>query len=116
MALGTVTRPTPNPDFTVSNRRFRTRDVQITSGANYTTGGESITPASVGLRVIQQVVTDGAKNAAGTSYLPVRYDYSANKIQAYRYDGSQAGKASLEEAASNFDASTFTARITFIGY
>lgn len=114
MALGTVTKVL---DYTVSNKRFRVRDVQLTAGANYTTGGESITPASVGLRKIEHVLTDvGAKNAAGTSAVPVRFDYANNKLQAYRYDGATAGKAFLEEVAVNVDLSAFTARLTFVGY
>lgn len=116
MALGAITRPTPNPDVTIGNRRWRTRDVVLTTGANYTTGGDTLTPSQVGLRVITQIYVDHAKNATGTSLVIVRYDYAANKLQSYRYDGASAGKAFLEEVAAAVDLSTFTARITFVGF
>lgn len=116
MALGTISKITPNPDSTAGNFKVRVRDVQLTSGANYTAGGETITPSQVGLRRIFQVVTDaGGKNAAGANVVPVRYDYAANKLQAYRYDGASVGKAFLEEVAAGVDLSTFTARLTFFG-
>lgn len=118
MALGVITKPSGvQADTVFGNKKIRIREVILTGGANYTTGGESITPSMVGLsKRIEQVLTDGgAKNAAGTLMIPVRFDYSAGKLQIFRYDGASAGKASLEEAAANFDASLFTARITFIG-
>ena len=125
MALGTITKPTAlgsAADYTVANKRSRTRDVQITSGANYTTGGETITAASVGLRSqIHQVVMDGnaRTTTGGASSLALAIDYSPTdgsvKLQAYRYDGASAGKAFLEEVAANVDLSTFSARLTFIG-
>lgn len=117
MALGTITKPTGvAADTTFGNKKIRTRNVQLTAGANYTTGGESITAAAVGLRRIEQVLCDtGGRNAAGTFVIPVSYDYTNSKLQAFRYDGAAVGKASLEEAAANTDLSTFTARLTFIG-
>lgn len=118
MALGAITVPTGvQANTTFGNKKVRIREIVLTGGANYTTGGESVTPTAVGLsKRIEQVLTDGgAKNAAGTLMIPVRYDYANNKLQIFRYDGASAGKASLEEAASNFDASLFTARLTFIG-
>lgn len=113
MALGTTTRVVAS---TFGNKKVRTYDVQLTSGANYTTGGETITPGAVGMKKIEQVLSDaGAKNAAGTSTVPVRYDYTNSKLQAYRYDGASVGKAFLEEVAAGVDLSAFTARLTFIG-
>jgi hypothetical protein len=47
MALGTITKPTTGvtgsrTDWTEGNRRYRIRNVQLSAGANYTTGGETI--------------------------------------------------------------------------
>jgi hypothetical protein len=100
-------------DFTASNKRVRVRTVTFDN--SYTTGGLSLTPANVGLRTIDQVQGAMAKNAAGTSAVPVVYDYTNQKLQAYRYDGASAGKAFLEEVAAAVDLSTFSARLTFIG-
>lgn len=127
MGVLTISRPTAlslggNPDITVSNRRFRTRDV--TFSASYATGGDLfaattsalIAAQAVGLKEsIMQVLVDNAKNAAGTSLVAVRYDYAAGKLQAYRYDGASVGKAFLEEVTAAVDLSLFTARLTFVG-
>jgi hypothetical protein len=102
-------------DEKVGNLRFCTRD--ITFDNSYPTGGYAVTKAQAGMNAaVRSVLTDaGAKNAAGTSAVPVRYDYTNNKLQAYRYDGASAGKAFLEEVANAVDLSTFTVRVTFVG-
>lgn len=112
MAL-TVTKVT-NGDYVVGNKKVRTRD--ITFDSSYATGGESLTASDVGLRSVVAVATDGgAKNSAGTSLVPVRYDYTNAKLQAYRYDGASAGKAFLEEVTAAVDLSAFTVRAVFTG-
>lgn len=128
MGVLTISKPSAitlggNADITVSNRRFRTRD--ITFSASYATGGDLFVTGqttavqaarAVGLNeVIMQAYIDHAKNAAGTSLVPVRFDYSAGKLQAYRYDGASVGKAFLEEVTAAVDLSLFTVRITFMG-
>lgn len=112
MAL-TIAKVT-NGDYVVGNKKIRTRD--ITFDNSYATGGESLTASDVGLRSVVAVATDGgAKNSAGTSLVPVRYDYTNAKLQAYRYDGASAGKAFLEEVAAAVDLSAFTVRAVFTG-
>lgn len=116
MALGTITKPSPSGDYTAANKRVRTRIVQLTSGANYTTGGEPITPASVGLHSrIEQAYSSGvAKPTGGATARTIGFDFTAVAtnpggvtLQVYT-----TGSA---EAASNSDQSTFLARVTFIG-
>lgn len=117
MALGTITKPSPSQDFTAGNRRFRTRDVVLGTGANYPTGGETITPAAVGLgRRIEQVWTTSIARATagGATGRTVSVDYTAIagspgavKIQIYT-----TGSA---EVANNSDQSAFSVRLTFIG-
>ncbi len=95
----------------------RTRVYDVTLDNSYPTGGYSITPAQVGLKKIEFVdAGGGAKNSAGTSLVPVRFDYTNSKLQAYRYDGASAGKAFLEEVSNAVDLSAFSVRLTFIGY
>lgn len=48
MALGTLTRVSNSVDR-FGSKRSTTYDVQLTAGANYTTGGETIAPGTVGL-------------------------------------------------------------------
>lgn len=114
MALGAVTRPTPIPDFTNGNKRQRVRDIVITAGANYTTGGEIITPAAVGLnRRIEQVSGTGAARLTtdGSTSIPISISYLANgtvKLQGY-----VAATGAEQTAAANL--STFSTRLTFVG-
>ncbi len=114
MALGTVTRPAPSTDFTNGNKRQRTRDVQLTAGANYTTGGEIITPAAVGLnRRIESVSNAGVARTTtgGAASIPIAVEYLSNgtvKLQAYV-------AATGAEQASNANMSTFSTRLTFVG-
>lgn len=100
---------------TWGNKRVRIYDVTFDS--SYPTGGEPLAASDVGLRKIEQVLSDaGAKNSAGTSSIPVRYDYTNSKLQGYEYNGASAGVARLQELANAFDASAFSVRLTFIGY
>ncbi len=114
MAIGTISKPTISADFTVSNKKSRTRDVVLTSGANYTTGGETITPASVGLRQrIESVSSTGQARttSGGAATIPVaavpQTDGSV-KLQQYV-------AATGAEQAGNANLSTFSIRLTFVG-
>ena len=117
MALGTITKPANTSDVTVANKRWRTRDIQLTSGANYTTGGETITAAAVGLKRIEAVFGYGsAKTSNGATSRAIAIDYSVSpnvKIQAYNGDAGVLGPQT--EVAANTDCSTLTARLTFFG-
>jgi hypothetical protein len=109
MALGTIS--TPVAKFVAGNRRYRTVDVQLTSGANYTTGGETITAAQAGMKFkIEHVIGGPALTTSGTT--------SRTAVPLYQTDGSVkllVQTTASAEAASNSDQSTFTARLTFVG-
>jgi hypothetical protein len=114
MALGTITKPTQlgsRANYTDANKRVRIRDVQLTAGANYTTGGEPITAASVGLNVIEQAVPCGlALTASGTTSRSVAFLYQTDgSVKMLTHTTASA------EAGSNSDQSTFTVRIKFEG-
>jgi hypothetical protein len=95
---------------------------QITFDSSYPTTGEVVTAASLGFQKIDFSFVEGgsfAHNAAGTASVGVKVVPNAARTQVtlflYRYDGASAGKASFEEAANAFDASTFSTRIMFLG-
>jgi hypothetical protein len=115
MAVGTITKATPSADLTFGNKKMRVRDVQLTSGANYTTGGETITPAAVGLRFrIEQVLGDitARTTTGGAATIPLAFDFATTpgsvKVQQYV-------AATGAEQAGNANLSTFSTRLTFIG-
>lgn len=112
MALGTVSVPTGVQASTIfGNKKIRIRNVQLTSGANYTTGGETITASAVGLsKKIEYVDGAMATTSTGTT--------SRTVVPLYQTDGTvklTVQTTASAEAASNSDQSTFTARLLFVG-
>lgn len=118
MAIGTIAVPTlPNTgsktrwDRDESNARYRTRDVQLTSGANYTTGGETVTAKAVGLNYIEQVFNLG---------IVVSADGTTSRSVGARFQADGSVKLSVQttasaEASASSDQSTYIARLTFVG-
>lgn len=100
-------------DFTDGNKRRRVRTITLDS--SYLTAGEALIPADVGLRVITEAIPHGAfRNTDGTLGVFVSYDVTNQKLLAY---WGNAGSASgLPEVTSTTDLSTYSGRITFIGY
>jgi hypothetical protein len=115
MALGTLTFVEAT---TWGNRRVRVYDVQLTSGANYTTAGETVTPQQVKMgRRIVQVVSAGMSGAGQTTAYSIGANHQANgsvKLQGFVSNG--ASPALLNEAPANTNLSAGTVRVTFIGY
>lgn len=122
MALTVTDVSTPNAqinEFPLGP--WKARLVDIAFDASYLTTGEILTAASLGwVQVFGAIELVKPANSTGTFMLPsVVKKNTANTqltFQVYRYDGAAAGKASLEEAASAFDASTFTGRFLILGY
>jgi hypothetical protein len=116
MSLGTLTLR----DSTVignPSRKVRVYDVVPTGGADYTAGGETITPSAVGLRRITAAICDGPASTSngGTAYTvkPLYQTDGSVKLAAHRTAASVNNP--LLEAAGNTDLSTYTVRITFVG-
>jgi hypothetical protein len=108
MALGTLTKVTAYKD---ANKRVTVYDVQLTSGANYAAGGETIVASSVGQKKILLANAAGlATISTGATARAVTFLYQTNgdvKMQV-----QTTGSA---EAAGSSDQSTFTVRIRFEG-
>lgn len=118
MALGSITKPTiagsslgSRTDWTEGNRKYRIRVVQLSAGANYTTGGETISPTSVGLKIIEHAIPMGlALPSGGATSRAVAYiPQSDGSVKQLVHTTASA------EAASNSDQSTFTVQTLFIG-
>lgn len=118
MAIGAITRPSTFVDYQDSNKRVRVRDVVLTAGANYTTGGEPITPASVGLKLaIEQVHSTGQARttSGGAATIPVSVDFSAIAGNPGAVKLQQYVAATGAEQAGNANLSTFSIRLVFVG-
>lgn len=110
MALGTVTIIRKD---TRGGRRSVVADVQLTSGANYTTGGETIPLNRVGFghRIVFANSGGLATTTSGSTSRGVSF--------IYQNDGTvkmQVQTTASAEAASNSDQSTFTVRVEFVGH
>lgn len=111
MALGAITKPGGWSDYDVGNKRVRVRDVVLSSGANYTTGGETISPSAVGLNAIFEAAPLGnATTSTGTTSRTVVYLYQTNGSVKQLVQTTASA-----EAAGNSDQSTFTVRVRFVG-
>jgi hypothetical protein len=85
------------------NMRVAFRDVTFSN--SYATGGESITPAQVGVNKIFQVLPD-----QGVSGLLFNYDYVNSKLKAtYPTGGATASPAALAAPQVTTGASTASA-------
>jgi hypothetical protein len=120
MALGTITKVKRNGrpiDYVKGNKFAVVADVQCTSGANYTTGGETITAAAVGLKSIdyanilnQPATSTGANHRVGTIVYSAAGAGGQTSVKL-----AIGGAAAGAEVASNTDLSTYSTRIEFVG-
>jgi hypothetical protein len=90
MALGTIT---PLADFVVGDRRTKT--YSIVGPTSYTTGGEALTPATLGFVADTEFDVQVESSVPGVSGV---YDYTVQKLKLF------AGAA---EASGNLSTSTF---------
>lgn len=98
--------------YVAGNKRHHVYDVTFDS--SYLDDGESLTPANVGLRKIEQAIPSGAFIDAGNdNAIIVSYDITEQKLVAV---WGNAGTASvLPEVTSTTDVSAYSGRITFVG-
>jgi hypothetical protein len=86
----------------------------LSTGANWTAAGESLTPAMVGLTKITFAECNLGVSSTPTAF-QVRYDYTNKKLIAFAQAVAGAAVA-LVAVTGNTDLSTFTARIRFEGW
>lgn len=121
MALGTITKVKRNGrpvEYVKGNKFAVIADVQCTSGANYTTGGETVTAAAVGLKSIdyvnvlnQPATSTGSSHRVATVVYPGGTGAGGQTSIKLVIGGAAAGN----EVAGSTDLSTFAARIEFVG-
>jgi hypothetical protein len=118
MALGTMTLI---EKYNWGNRRVRVFDVQLTSGANYTTAGEPVTPKQAGMgRFISHVFGAGNSGAGQTTGYSVGINYTAvasnpGGVRLQGFVSNGASPALFNEAPSNTNLSAGSVRLAFVG-
>ena len=101
MALGTVTHVKQG---VLGDLRYVIADVNVTSGANYTTGGETFTPDSLRRTgtILGVIQLGGGANAA--NQVIVKYDTVNKKLMAF--GATDATSVGLIERAASVDLSS----------
>lgn len=103
--MGTITDPTgvdPHDRSGSKMRKFRLS----TGPVSYPTGGESLTPAEIGLSAIDLLIPNLASN--GTVILCVLYDYTNSKMKWFDLAGVEIANAT--------DLSAYSFRLEAIGH
>lgn len=119
----TATKPTAVTDGVIGNKKIKTRDITFDTGT-YVTGGNTVTAASLGLKVIEncwigtQVATNGT---AGATAVPIGVRYASNNtsviFQQYELGGTgAAGDPLREKDSAEATIANTTFRVTFLGY
>lgn len=88
--------------------KYVVADVNVTSGANYTTNGESFPPAVFGLTQIYE-----ASSEISVAGRVATYDYTNQKILVFQ-DNAVAAAAAFGQVASNTDLSATTQKFRFV--
>jgi hypothetical protein len=112
MALGTITKV---DSYVMGNKRVKVVDVQLSTGANWTAAGESLTAALVGLRKITKADCDLAMNSTPLTF-QVRYDYTNSKLIAFGQNAVPGAAVGQPVVTANTDLSGYTTRIRFEGW
>src|SRR5262245_58931357 len=112
MALGTVILVDKS---TFGNRRMRIYDIQLSTGANWTAAGETLTPRMVGMSVIFGAnVLGPATNGTPLSF-QVGYNYTTQKLIAFGQNATPGPAVGQPVVTGNTALSGYTVRIQFIG-
>jgi hypothetical protein len=93
----------------------RVRIYDVTFDSSYPTGGESLTPADVGLKAIYTVEGSQARNADGSLTHSIIYDHANKKLLAHQFDGSALSTQAFEEVAAGTNLSAFSTRLMIVG-
>jgi hypothetical protein len=112
MALGTVTVVTR---YKNANKRVTVADIQLSTGANWTAAGESLTPAMVGMRKIEEGVPLGLASN-GTLTFQVTYDHTNNKLIASGQNATPGPAVGQPAVTGNTNLSAYTVRMKFSGF
>lgn len=118
-AVFTNTRPTLVQGFAEGNRKVRYFDMTSDTG-NYTTGGTTVTAASLGLRQVYFVTASGGvatSGTAGATGLGVGITYASTGVSftVQFYEGSTAGTILGEKTNAEAMPANHTIRLRVEG-
>ena len=118
VAIAKPTGTSVGADTVWGNKKVRVRT--LTFSGNYATGGETITAASVGLKVIEQVHLNGncalSTDKATANPVGITIASSGTSVVVTQYEGAASGAAIGEKTNAEAYATGSNIRATFIGY
>lgn len=112
MALGALTRVTA---YKNGNKRVTVYDIVLSTGANWTATGESLTPAMVGMRKIEEAWPLGLASN-GTLSFQVSYDVANQKLLAFGQNAVPGPAVGQPAVTTNTNLSGYTVRMKFSGF
>lgn len=98
--------------YSEANKRVRVYDVALSG--TYTTGGDALTAAALGLKVVEEFIVHSSGASDGTVQYPVHYIYSSNKLKLWE-SGGAAGTAAAEKGSGE-SLTGISLRVTVRGY
>lgn len=114
MAL-TVTAAHPQaPATTFGNMKARV--VSIAWDASYDAGGESFTPAMVGLSEIVAVFAEPVLDKTNDLLFPIGWDNTANTLQVFQEEAVAAGGGLIQLTGASAALTGLTSRALVLGY
>ena len=118
MAVGTITRKQVDPHGLVQAASIGDMKITLTTvvgGTSYTTGGDALTAANLGLKtVLFSVTAITAATGTNSAVTSASYIASTGKLQFFSSDGSAPDV--LSEVVSTQNVSGVTVTIIAFGY
>lgn len=114
MALGAITKVSRG-SFNVGNKAVRIVDVVLSTGANWTAAGESLTPAMVGLKGIVFCAPALATNSTPLTF-QVRYSITSQVLLAFGQNATPGAAVGQPAVTDNTNLSGYSVRLMFIGW
>jgi hypothetical protein len=96
--------------FNIGNKKVRMADVTFTG--SYATGGEAITPASVGMKRIMNVLGVVTEAAGQTTAWQIFWDSANQKLKMF---GAAVGATGATEHAAAAYATSTVGHLMFVG-
>lgn len=112
MALGAKTKVVA---YKNANKRVVVYDIVMSTGANWTSAGESLTATDIGFRKIEEATPLGPASN-GTLSFQVAYDFTNSKLVAYGQNATPGAAVGQPKVTGNTDLSGYTVRMKFSGF
>lgn len=109
----TLTKASPNADYTDANKRVRVRDVALSG--TYTAAGDSLTASAFGLKNIDTFEPQGLLNN-GTLAFQCGYDYTNKKLKVYGTNATPGPAVGDPDLTAGTSLTGYSVRVRVVGF